>query len=50
MSEGQHVSDDQLSPQERLALLGLMAVARTSDGIRTGVALHVVPSVPADHS
>jgi hypothetical protein len=28
MSEGQHVSDDQLSPQERLALLGLMAVAR----------------------
>jgi hypothetical protein len=28
MSAGQHVSDDQLVPQERLALLALMAVAR----------------------
>jgi hypothetical protein len=28
MSEGQHVSDDQLAPQERLALLALMAMAR----------------------
>jgi hypothetical protein len=29
MSEGQYVSDDRLAPQERLALLGLMAVARS---------------------
>jgi hypothetical protein len=41
MSEGQHVSDEQLAPQERLALLGLMAVARkvTNAELRAAVGI-----------